>query len=220
MTPTISTDTKEQILNVAERLFAENGFAGTSLRSVIREADVNLSAVNYHFGSKEGLFHAVVRRTARPIVKGELDRLKQCQKEQENPSVEDLLEAFLTPPLEIILNSGERGVDCARFMGRCRLEPDDVRQIAEQEFKPSTEAFLDALTRSLPDLSRTELTWKLDLAIALLLRVLTEAKKPGALIQNNDSESIRNTVVKLVNFLAPAMSSRSQTLTSPKSDSA
>lgn len=46
MTSTTSADTKEQILNVAERLFAENGFAGTSLRSVIREADVNLSAVN------------------------------------------------------------------------------------------------------------------------------------------------------------------------------
>ena len=99
MTSTASTDTKEQILNVAERLFAENGFAGTSLRSVIREAEVNLSAVNYHFGSKEGLFSAIVARTAQPIVKGELERLKQCQKEQKNPSVEAILEALLTPAL-------------------------------------------------------------------------------------------------------------------------
>ncbi|MEM8721051.1 MAG: TetR/AcrR family transcriptional regulator [Cyanobacteria bacterium P01_G01_bin.39] len=207
MTSTISIDTKEQILDVAERLFAENGFAGTSLRRVVREAEVNLSAVNYHFGSKEGLFHAVVKRTAQPIVKGELERLKQCQRKQENPSVEAILEAFLTPPLEIVLNSGERGIHCARFMGRCRTEPDVVRVIAQQEFKVSTEAFLDALTRSLPDLSRTELAWKLDLVIAVLLRVLNEAKKSGSLIQDDQPATIKATVSRLVDFLAPALRS-------------
>ncbi|MDY7020508.1 MAG: TetR/AcrR family transcriptional regulator, partial [Cyanobacteriota bacterium] len=57
-------DTKEQILNAAERHFALFGFAGTSLRAVTREANVNLAAVHYHFGSKEELFKAVVRRVA------------------------------------------------------------------------------------------------------------------------------------------------------------
>ena len=203
---TASTDTKEQILNVAERLFAENGFAGTSLRSVIREANVNLSAVNYHFGSKEGLFSASVARTAQPIVKGELANLKRCQKEN-NLSVEAILEALLTPALEVVLNSSNGSINCARFMGRCRTEPDSIRDLAERHFRESQEAFLDALGRVLPDLSRTELAWKLDLVIAVLLRVLTEAKKPGALIQDNDSESIKNIVSKLVNFLTPAMSS-------------
>ena len=207
MTSTTSTDTKEQILNVAERLFAENGFAGTSLRSVIREAEVNLSAVNYHFGSKEGLFSAIVARIAQPIVRGELAKLKQCQQENNNPTVEVILEALLTPALEVVLNRSNDSISCARFMGRCRTEPDPIRDLADRHFRESQEAFLDALGRSLPNLSRTELTWKLDLAIAVLLRVLTEAKKPGALIQDNDSESIENTVSKLVNFLAPAMSS-------------
>ncbi|MEL6501296.1 MAG: TetR family transcriptional regulator [Cyanobacteria bacterium J06623_1] len=207
MADTNSTDTKEQILNVAERLFAENGFAGTSLRSVIREANVNLSAVNYHFGSKEGLFRAVIARTAQPIVKAELAKLKQYQKKSPHLSVEEILEALLTPALEVVLNSQERSIDCARFMGRCRTEPDAVRDIADQEFLESQEAFLDALGRSLPDLSRTELIWKLDLVIAVLQRVLTEAKKPGSLIQDNDPQSIRKTVSKLVDFLAPALRS-------------
>ncbi|MEM8673775.1 MAG: TetR/AcrR family transcriptional regulator [Cyanobacteria bacterium P01_G01_bin.67] len=207
MTDTNVTDTKEQILNVAERLFAEHGFAGTSLRNVIREAEVNLSAVNYHFGSKEGLLRAVIARTAQPIVTGELKKLKQCQAKYENPSVEVILEAFLTPALQVILNSGERSISCARFMGRCRLEPDPVRQIAEQEFRASQEAFLDALGRSLPDLSRTELTWKLDLVIAVLVRVLAEARKPGALIQDHSLHTVEITVSKLVAFLAPGLRS-------------
>ena len=202
-----SIDTKVQILNVAEQLFAENGFAGTSLRSVIREADVNLSAVNYHFGSKEGLFRAVIARTAQPIVEGELKKLLECQSQDKNSTVEEILEAFLTPPFEVILNSGDRSIHCARFMGRCRIEPDSIRKIAEQEFCESQQAYLDALGRVLPDFSRTELKWKLDLVIAVLLRVLTEAKKPGSLIQDNSTETIETTVSKLISFLAPGLRS-------------
>ncbi len=204
---TTTTDTKEQILNVAEQLFAENGFAGTSLRSVIREADVNLSAVHYHFGSKEELFRAAIARIAKPVVNGQLKRLEKCEAKDKTPAIEAVLEAFLTPALEVVLKSGDRSINCARFMGRCRVEPDSIREIAEQEFQGSQKAFLDAFGRSLADFSRTELTWKLDLAIAVLLRVLTEAGKPNALIQDNSSESIKATVSKLVSFLASGLRS-------------
>ena len=60
-------DTKERILDAAELLFAEHGFSGTSLRAVTGEAEVNLAAVNYHFGSKMGLFKAVVLRRVGPL---------------------------------------------------------------------------------------------------------------------------------------------------------
>ncbi|GAB4539089.1 MAG: TetR/AcrR family transcriptional regulator [Pleurocapsa sp.] len=207
MTSNPANDTKEKILNVAERLFAENGFAGTSLRNIIGEAEVNLSAVNYHFGSKEELFRAVVARIAKSVVKGQLEKLAQCEAKNNNPSVESILEAFLTPALQIVLNSGDRSTYCARFMGRCRVEPDPIREIAEQEFRGNQQAFLDALGRSLPDFSRNELTWKLDLVIAVLVRVLSEAKKPNALIQDNSPEHIQATVSKLVNFLATGLRS-------------
>jgi AcrR family transcriptional regulator len=46
------TSTKDRILDAVERLFAERGYAATSLRIVTAEAGVNLAAVNYHFGSK------------------------------------------------------------------------------------------------------------------------------------------------------------------------
>ncbi|PLX72334.1 MAG: hypothetical protein C0615_12250 [Desulfuromonas sp.] len=48
-------DTKTRILDAAETLFARDGFHFASLRSITSEADVNLAAVNYHFGSKEAL---------------------------------------------------------------------------------------------------------------------------------------------------------------------
>ena len=48
-------DTRERILDVAERLFMENGYEGTSMRVITCAAEFNLAAVNYHFGSKEAL---------------------------------------------------------------------------------------------------------------------------------------------------------------------
>lgn len=52
-------DTKQRILEVANRLFAERGFSGTSIREIAKEAEVNLSAVNYHFTNKETLYSNV-----------------------------------------------------------------------------------------------------------------------------------------------------------------
>ncbi len=202
-----SCDTKEQILNVAQHLFAEQGFAGTSLRSVVNEAEVNLSAVHYHFGSKEELFVAVVARMAKVVVEGQLEKLAQCKAKKNSPTLEEILEAFLLPPLHVVLNSGDRRISCARFMGRCRIEPEPLREKAEKYFEDSFEAYLDALQRALPDQSRNQLQWKLDLVISVLIHVLIEVGKPGALIQDTSIEGIQNTVSKLINFLAPGMRS-------------
>ena len=56
------SNTKDRILNSAEVLFAEHGFNETSLRIITSVADVNLAAVNYHFGSKKILIQAVIDR--------------------------------------------------------------------------------------------------------------------------------------------------------------
>jgi AcrR family transcriptional regulator len=48
-----------QIIEVAERLFAQKGFAGTSVRDIAQEADVNVSMISYYFGSKEKLIEAL-----------------------------------------------------------------------------------------------------------------------------------------------------------------
>ena len=52
------SETVERILDAAEQLFAEKGFAETSLRLITSKAGVNLAAVNYHFGSKKALIQA------------------------------------------------------------------------------------------------------------------------------------------------------------------
>ncbi len=63
------TDTKTRIMDAAEQLFARDGFHSTSLRGLTELANVNLAAVNYHFGSKEGLLQAVFARRLLPLNK-------------------------------------------------------------------------------------------------------------------------------------------------------
>ena len=147
----------------------------------------------------------MVARVAKPIVTNQLQRLAECEANNENPNVEEILEAFVAPPLEVILNLGDRSIYCARFIGRCRSEPDVIRTIAEEEFQDSKKTFLDAFARSLPDFSRNELAWKLDLVITVLRRVMTEAGKPNALIKDTSSETISTAVSKLICFLAPGL---------------
>ncbi len=60
-------ETVDKILHAATLLFSERGFAETSLRTITSLADVNLAAVNYHFGSKQALIQAVFSRVLQPF---------------------------------------------------------------------------------------------------------------------------------------------------------
>ena len=62
------SETVERILDAAEQLFAEKGFAETSLRLITSKAGVNLAAVNYHFGSRDGLYLAVLENVQQYLV--------------------------------------------------------------------------------------------------------------------------------------------------------
>src|SRR6187401_3770986 len=78
---TTSQDTKSRILDVAEHLFMEHGFEATSLRGLTSSAGVNLAAVNYHFGSKEELFQAVLTRRLDPMNQERIELLDRIERE-------------------------------------------------------------------------------------------------------------------------------------------
>ena len=193
-----TTDTKQQLISVAERLFAERGFAGTTVRNVVSEAGANLGAVHYHFGSKEELFRAVVAQFAHPIVEQELAL-------HDLPSVEAILAAVLKPCLENLVQDRDSWRIRAQFMGRCRTEPEPLQSIAANEFAVATEAFVDVLQRAIPDQSRAQLYWKFDLVITVLIRVQAEAGQPHALLNINNPKDIQDTTQQLVRFLSAGM---------------
>ncbi|MFG6097472.1 TetR/AcrR family transcriptional regulator [Leptothoe sp. ISB3NOV94-8A] len=206
MASAASADTKEQLLNVAEQLIAERGYAGTTVRAIANQANANLAAVNYHFGSKEELFRAIFSRIAKPIVVEQLAILNGLQKKETVPSIEEILTAFLKPCFQKIVQNESFRTVRAQFMGRCWSEPEPLQSIASGEFMESRLAFLKILQQIIPDCSQRELNWKLDLVIATMIRVQNEAGKPDSLLKSSQPEDVDCAVQYLVRFLTPGMS--------------
>src|SRR4029450_9101234 len=65
----VSKATRDKIIKAASRAFAVNGYEGASIRAIVAEPDVNQAAINYHFGSKEGLYRAVLQTALRALMK-------------------------------------------------------------------------------------------------------------------------------------------------------
>jgi AcrR family transcriptional regulator len=64
---TEAPDTRRRLIVAARKLMATDGFDGTSVRAVTEEADANLGAVTYHFGSKEALYEEVLEEVVAPL---------------------------------------------------------------------------------------------------------------------------------------------------------
>src|SRR5690606_12967266 len=68
-------DAKQRILHAAKRLFATQGFDGTTVRQICEEASANVALVSYYFGGKEKVFEEVLR-TFVPV--GRVDELEDA----------------------------------------------------------------------------------------------------------------------------------------------
>jgi AcrR family transcriptional regulator len=62
--------TRFRLLATARSVFAQRGFDGASVREITGTAGVNLGAITYHFGSKQGLYDAVMEEAFRPLLEG------------------------------------------------------------------------------------------------------------------------------------------------------
>lgn len=85
---------KEQILRVAEDLFAQQGFISTTLKDVARESGANTALVGYHFGSKEGLRQAVIEKQLSSIQQS-LDEVVSVDIEMTVDVFKDVLKKYL-----------------------------------------------------------------------------------------------------------------------------
>ena len=162
-------DTKQRILDAAERLFAKDGYHQTSLRSITSEAEVNLAAVNYHFGSKEVLLEEVFKRRLIPlnaIRKSHLEKVReQAHDANCRPEVADILRAFIVPTVRFCCE--EPGAEhFSTLVGRAIAEPDDtVRNVFIHHIMPLFNLLFSLLQEALPDLDRDTVFWRLHFAL-------------------------------------------------------
>ena len=166
------TDTKQRILDAAERLFAWDGFHSTSLRTITRKADVNLAAVNYHFGSKEALLEAVFERRLVPLNHVRIERLEavrdEAKRHGQRPEPKEVLRAFIEPTLAF-RESTAGASEFSTLIGRAIIDPDDtVRKIFLHHIENVFHLLHETLQDALPRLSPDQLFWRLQFALGAM----------------------------------------------------
>jgi AcrR family transcriptional regulator len=166
---------KQRILDAAETLFAEKGFHATSLRDITADANVNLAAVNYYFGSKEALLDAVLERRIAPINTARLQMLKSVRTRAggEGPNLATVLRAYLLPPFREVGLFGEQGAKFMQLMGRMHSEThDDLRRRFVHHFDLVLNEFTHAFQQALPELSMEEIRRRMHFVIGAMAHTL------------------------------------------------
>jgi AcrR family transcriptional regulator len=169
-------DTKQKILDAAERLIGEQGYAATSLRQIIGEAGVNLAAVHYHFGSKEELLHAMVERKTGPVNVKRLELLDRYAAEA-GPAAAPatkVLQAFFEPMGE----TADRNPEFVRVMGRLIAEG-LLPTLLERNFKEVRDRLVAALRAATPHLSDEEFGWRVQFMIGVIAHTMCASSETG-----------------------------------------
>lgn len=148
-------ETRGRLLEAAETLFADRGYDAVSVREITARAGANVSSVRYYFGSKAGLFDAVLRSRLEPINATRLARLRAVLKRsgRKRPSVETLLGALIEPLVEIVCRDPS-AESWLRLAGRSRIERGPQWQRTSDLHRKTFRAFVNAFARALPNLPR------------------------------------------------------------------
>jgi AcrR family transcriptional regulator len=176
---------RSRILEAAEHAFAEHGFAGASLRQIVRDARVNLATVYYYFGSKNGLMEAVLKRRLGPLRDEHLEQLRSVRRAAAGRPlpVEAVLRALIEPPLRLAATGSARQQAVARLIGRIVTEPHaETQGFLRRQSAEIRAAFLEALAAGLPRLPARELAWRLEFLWGALAFILCS---PGRLATQN-----------------------------------
>jgi AcrR family transcriptional regulator len=169
-------DTKQRILDTAEHLFARDGYHATSLRSITAEAEANLAAVNYHFGSKEALLESIIDRRLSPLNAVRLGQLEALFKKAEEadtlPDCREVLRTFIEPTLRL-RKQGSGTENFVALVGRALAEPQGIAMsIFMRHMEPLMVRLFQALELSLPDVSRQLLFWRVHFMMGSLSHVM------------------------------------------------
>jgi AcrR family transcriptional regulator len=152
-------DVRNRLLDVAEKLFSERGFADTSIRDITAEANCNVAAVNYHFGGKENLYTEVWRNHLLALRDNQIASIEKVMSEnQGTPRLEDLLKSFAETFIGSLVDE-TKSTRLLKLMMREMLDrhlPQNM--FADEVIKPTLGAMQEALLKTCPGLQESQTT--------------------------------------------------------------
>ncbi len=195
--------TKERILNAAERLFAERGFAETSLRLITNKAEVNLASVNYHFGSKKELIQAVLLRYLEQVMPSMMMAMERLE-QQSQLSLTEVFEALVTPMMQANLVRPNGTVVFLQLLGRGYIERQGhLRWFVTSHYGSVIEALSGLVHRAAPHVAPVDVFWRLHFSLGTLVFTMSSFDALAEIAQadfaeQNDAESVLRRLLPFV----------------------
>ncbi|MAL98699.1 MAG: TetR family transcriptional regulator [Alteromonadaceae bacterium] len=208
------SETVERILDAAESLFADRGFSETSLRMITSKAKVNLAAVNYHFGSKNALIHAVFARFLTPFCNSlelAFDQL-EAGGNVGNEGLEPLLRALTETAVRSQAGRYDEGISIfMRLLGLAYTQSQGhLRKFLEAEYSKTFGRFMRLLKEATPELGPVERYWRIQFMIGATAFTMSSSEALGDILENKlgVETPVEEIVARLVPFLAAGMKAR------------
>lgn len=189
--------TKLRVFDAAEKVFAERGFDGATIREIAAEAGEPVGTIHHHGGGKNALFHRTVARRAETLSSDRLDALQQVLSEGDQ-TLERVLGAFIRPFFELSAKD-PRWRDYARLVAFVSVDS-RWQDISVECFDPVAEVFIKEISKLLPATSRKQIVEGFVYSVSAMLALLTSQNRMGALGAEVDLESTR--IDHLVRFCA------------------
>ena len=202
-----SDHTRTAILSAAERLYADRGFGEVTLRDIVAAADVNLAAVNYHFGSKDELIAELFVSRSLATNRERLNELKLAEEAGGGrASIAAILRALVGPTLRGCLGPDRERSTAARFMIRASIESvPPIRRIKNREID-HLRKFAGAMRRALPDRSDVDVYWGLNFALAMAHHTIRESERLTKLSEGKcDLDDVEDVVARVVSVATMAL---------------
>lgn len=197
--------TQQKILDAAESLFAESGFNDTSLRQITSCAEVNLAAVNYHFGSKKALIQAVLQRylqVVMPRLELQFELLLARQKATRLPEV---LAVFVQPLLDLEQVKPKGTTLFLQLLGRGYTDVQGhLRKFISHHYGSVLNKFVLLVQQSCPALDAAEIFWRLHFSLGTVVFTMasSEALFDIAAADYQQESDIESVIRRLLPYLA------------------
>ncbi|MBX3574405.1 MAG: TetR family transcriptional regulator [Mesorhizobium sp.] len=198
--------TRSRILMAAEAEFADHGFDGVSVRQIALRADVPVALINYHYGSKEGLYRAIFEMRAPMIIDQRMAglRLAEMEPDQER-KVEMIVKAVLVPNLH--MRSTEKNSSYARILAREVADPKSHhRKVIGEFFDPVAYRVTEALHKAMPDRTIEEIHWGYQAMLGVMVYTMADTGRISRLSAGRcDPEDEMTTSTHLVALMKAAL---------------
>ena len=153
--PQLQQSAKERIVNTSIDHFSIYGFEGTRMRDIVKEADVNLAAVNYYFGSKLGLYESLMTTYAKIVRKRRMKMLKEAKLANDGDPIplETIVRIVVYPFYEFAEQpDGEKLI---RFLMRLPYEANSIaNKLYKSHILPQVKVILTEMKLTMPDVDR------------------------------------------------------------------